>query len=60
MKDCRKKVLIKAAMTGIIAATVAGAISGCGAFGKASKSTKIKKGAKRALKTVEHYIDSIM
>ena len=60
MHGCKKNTVMKAAAAGAVAALTVGAVSCCTASGRHSKGAKIKKGAKKALKTAERYIDSIM
>ncbi len=61
MNGCKKTTLIKAAAAGTIAAITVGLISECGVCKKVMpRSAKLKKGAKKALKTVDRYINNIM
>lgn len=58
---CRTVTVIKSYVAGILAAIAAGIIVGCGVKSLCQcKTPKIKKGAKKALRTVERYIDNMM
>ena len=58
---CKTVAVIKSCVAGTIAAIATGIGVGCGVKSMCHcKTPKIKKGAKKALRTVERYIDSIM
>ena len=62
MLKCKTDAIIKGTVAGAVAAVIAGAVVGCGvrAVSGNSKKCGIKKSAKKALRTVERYIDNMI
>ena len=58
--SCKNRI-VKATVAGSIAALVAGMIVGCGTgMMPCSGTSKVKRSAKKALRSAEHYIDRIL
>lgn len=58
--SCKNRIL-KATIAGSVAALVAGTVVGCGTgMMSCSGASKVKKSAKKALRSAEHYIDRIL
>ena len=58
--SCKNRI-VRATVVGSIAALVAGMVVGCGTgMMPCSKASKIKRSAKKALRSAEHYIDRIL
>ena len=61
MTRCKNCAAIKSTAAGILAAVVAGtAVCGVVKTMSERKTPKFKRSAKKALRTVEHYIDGMM
>lgn len=62
MVKCKSDAIIKGTIAGAVAAVIAGAMVGCSvkAVSGNGKKCGIKKSAKKALRTVEHYIDNMI
>ena len=58
--SCKNRI-VKATVAGSIAALVAGMVVGCGTgMMPCSGASKVKRSAKKALRSAEHYIDRLL